>query len=369
MADELTIAGGITPQRLQAAQRQVHVALFAQLGSILFMGLVAWQGIAPWQLVLAWAPLSMLGSAAALAALRRGWSHELRDPALTAPQIIWSNLSTAACYAMCGPVRGAVFVMLCLTLLFSIFALPARTVRWIAAYTVALFGIVMATMARLQPERYPPLQEAATFLLLALAVPSMAQLATRMSELRQRIGRQREELAKALERIQTMASHDELTGLPNRRHLGEILERARGHSERGRGFAVAMVDLDHFKRINDQYGHAAGDFVLQHFSRTARDAVRVEDTVGRWGGEEFLIVLEGSTPSGVSVAARRVCTSVAASEVLLPDQAGSLRYTVSMGVATHRAGETVQRTIERADELLYRAKSEGRNCVLLEQSS
>ena len=355
-------------ERVRAWQRQVLVALVAQLGSIGFMVLVAWQGIAPWALVLAWAPLSMLGSAVALAALQFGWSHRLEDPALTAPQMVWANLSTAACYAMCGPVRGAVFVMLCLTLLFSIFALPARTVRWLAGYTLVLFGVVMATMAWLQPARYPALQEGVTFMLMAFAIPAMAQLATRMSQLRQQLGRQRQELQEALERIRVMASHDELTALPNRRFLAQTIERARGHSERGRGFSLALVDLDHFKRVNDTHGHAVGDLVLRQFATVARSAVRAEDTVGRWGGEEFLVVFEGSPPEGALIGARRVCELAAADGVALPG-GGTLHYTVSIGLVSHRRGETAEQTIERADALLYRAKAEGRNQVRLDTDS
>jgi diguanylate cyclase (GGDEF)-like protein len=359
-----------SPERVRSWQRQVLVALGAQLASIGFMVLAAAQGAAEWPFVLAWAPLSVLGSVVALLALQHGWSHRLRDPALTAPQMVWANLSTATCYALCGPLRGAVFLMLCLTLLFSIFALPARTVRWLALYTVGLFGAVMAAMSQLQPERYPPAQEIATFVLLVASVLPMALLATRMSELRERMGRQQRELAAALERIGQMATRDELTGLPNRRWLTERLEHLQRRAERGLGSCLAMVDVDHFKRINDTHGHAVGDLSLRHVAAVLARSVRAHDALGRWGGEEFLVAYDDLPQGAVQTAApqmaQRLCDAVRSAPVPLPS-GGSLTVTVSVGVALWRPGESIAQTLERADGLLYQAKAQGRDRVVADE--
>jgi GGDEF domain-containing protein len=105
------------------------------------------------------------------------------------------------------------------------------------------------------------------------------------------LGEQKQELTVALEQIQLMAAHDDLTGLLNRRHMVVLLEQETQRSLRsGRGFCLALIDMDHFKRVNDRYGHAAGDAVLRAFSDTAQAVLRRSDVLARWGGEEFVLM-------------------------------------------------------------------------------
>ena len=161
-----------------------------------------------------------------------------------------------------------------------------------------------------------------------------------------------------------LASRDELTGLFNRRHMSELLRRQRMACKRsGEGFAVALVDLDHFKRINDAHGHAAGDSVLRAFAEEAGAAMRGTDTVGRWGGEEFLIIYPRNTADEAAQGATRLCERVAA--VVVTTQSGQpLTFTVSIGLTEHLPPESVEATIERADRAMYQAKSQGRNRVV-----
>jgi diguanylate cyclase len=161
-----------------------------------------------------------------------------------------------------------------------------------------------------------------------------------------------------------LAARDDLTGLFNRRHMGELMAQQRAACQReGDGFAVALVDLDHFKRINDTHGHAVGDKVLRAFAEQARAAMRGTDIVGRWGGEEFLIIYPRSTAREAEQAAARLRERVAAAVVTTPC-GQPLRFTVSIGLTEHAPPESIEALVERADRAMYRAKTQGRDRVV-----
>lgn len=154
---------------------------------------------------------------------------------------------------------------------------------------------------------------------------------------------------------------DPLTGLANRRALIERLERQAAEAGAGQGFSVAMIDLDNFKRVNDSLGHAAGDVVLQALSDLLAARVPAAALVGRWGGEEFLIVMDSSGP-----ALSPWCEMLRADiERLTVDCNGrQLRVTASIGTAVHEPALSYEDTLRAADRALYAAKSCGRNRVV-----
>jgi diguanylate cyclase len=161
--------------------------------------------------------------------------------------------------------------------------------------------------------------------------------------------------------LSELASRDELTGLFNRRHMSDLLAQQRQACQRsGGGFAVALVDLDHFKHINDSHGHAVGDSVLRAFAEQAGAAMRGTDNVGRWGGEEFLVIYPGSTAHEAAQGAERLRERAAATVVTTPAGA-TLSFTVSVGLTEHLPPESVEALVERADRAMYQAKSQGRN--------
>ncbi|RAU43237.1 MULTISPECIES: sensor domain-containing diguanylate cyclase [unclassified Pseudomonas] len=166
-------------------------------------------------------------------------------------------------------------------------------------------------------------------------------------------------------RIETQAMVDSLTGLPNRRGFDRIALGAMDEMRRERKSLSAMLlDLDHFKRLNDTYGHLAGDEVLIGFSDDVRRCLRESDIICRWGGEEFIILLKDTNTHG----ARRVAEKIR----LLAEQhtyvfgGAALQVTVSLGVTELHAGDTLQSLIARADQALYSAKQSGRNRVCTE---
>lgn len=168
------------------------------------------------------------------------------------------------------------------------------------------------------------------------------------------------ELERAYARVEELSRTDELTGLPNRRAVLEILTREHARRERtGSALAAILADVDDFKRCNDGWGHECGDEVLRHLAQLLRSAVRATDTVGRWGGEEFLIVLPATDLEGARVVAEKIRATVAASPITWQGQ--SIQLTLTLGVCD--AEGSIAQMLRLADEAMYRGKHEGKNQV------
>src|SRR5581483_8833868 len=178
-----------------------------------------------------------------------------------------------------------------------------------------------------------------------------------------RVKRLQDELRDRNAELDAVSRTDALTGLHNRRHAAEHLVR-HVSSARRHGFelSVLMFDIDHFKAINDTYGHAGGDAVLREFAARVQPTLRTEDIPARWGGEEFLIIAPVTSSDGAHALAERIRASIAATPFAVgPHQTCSV--TVSVGCATTR-GEDPDALIGRADDALYQAKTGGRDQVV-----
>jgi diguanylate cyclase (GGDEF)-like protein len=167
----------------------------------------------------------------------------------------------------------------------------------------------------------------------------------------------------AEQRMADLANLDSLTGLPNRRHLSNALEILRDRAERqGGGFCVAIGDIDHFKRFNDEYSHECGDFVLREVAQQLRTCLRNDDTIGRWGGEEFLLILATNDVVQAAVILERIRLQLETSRFCFEDK--SLAITMTFGVALFGAGQNLEASIRLADDRLYLGKQAGRNRVV-----
>jgi diguanylate cyclase (GGDEF)-like protein len=162
------------------------------------------------------------------------------------------------------------------------------------------------------------------------------------------------------ERLRILSSTDPLTSVYNRRYFIEKLE-GEFHcvqEQDGGTFSVALLDIDHFKRINDCFGHHAGDIVLIKLTQTIHNRIRKIDCLARWGGEEFIILFPHTKLAEAKLLIEELRNSISKMDTSI-----SSRITVSIGVAEYCAGETVDSIIQRADNMMYKAKNAGRNCV------
>ncbi|CAN5458600.1 GGDEF domain-containing protein [soil metagenome] len=342
---------------------QTTIAIGVTLSGVAAMQLVAWAGFASWNAVVPWTVASVAGYAGFFAAIRFGWSERCADPALTAAQMIYAVSCCAVGYAVAGPMRGAVFPLAMVVLMFGMFQLPPRHVLFVCIYSVLAFGAVMVSMTFLQPAVFPLPIELSHFALIATMMPTVSLLASQLSRMRARLQTQKAELRKALAHIEFLATRDELTGLINRRHITDLLEREERRSTRnGTSFCIALVDIDHFKRVNDTYGHGAGDDSLRAFAKTGTALTRASDALARWGGEEFLLLITDSALLPACDAIERLRKAIAQLSIHSGDSV--IRMTISAGVVQHDADASLRQTIERADASLYRAKSCGRNRVV-----
>jgi diguanylate cyclase (GGDEF)-like protein len=167
-------------------------------------------------------------------------------------------------------------------------------------------------------------------------------------------------LRAALAASEMVAARDQLTGLWNRRAFDQRLQEVLAHLDRHDGtFSLLLLDLDHFKHINDQYGHVVGDEVLRRFADVLHERLRQNDIDARWGGEEFVVLADGARLEAAYALAEHIRTAVENTAFTGPS-----RVTVSIGVAEYRPDETGDSLLARADDALYEAKRTGRNCVV-----
>jgi diguanylate cyclase (GGDEF)-like protein len=180
-------------------------------------------------------------------------------------------------------------------------------------------------------------------------------------------------LKKAKEELRYQASHDPLTGLYNRRHMIEQLQQGISQAMRYRhDYTIVMFDLDHFKQVNDIHGHAAGDLVLSNMAAVLRESVRESDIPGRWGGEEFIVLLPHTNLAGAVKAAEQWLARIRRTPAML-DNGKAISTSFSAGVATldldsdcRDAKALMEQLLHEADERMYAAKTQGRNRVCVD---
>jgi diguanylate cyclase (GGDEF)-like protein len=331
----------------------------------LFLALFAAAGTIPAALALDYGIVAATVCALAWLAFVKGWNLRARDPNLTEPLMIVAVLLQLG-VAVAAPQLAFPF----LANLFTAFAFGMLWLdlrRAVAVCLAVVFGagIVFAAVGdRIGAPTARPVEVFLVWSYFSLVLGRCLLVSVAANESRARLAASRRKLGDTLEQVQRLASRDELTRALNRRSLVSALERECARTERGGPtFCVAMIDLDHFKRINDTHGHAAGDAVLRAFAAAVHDTMRATDVFGRYGGEEFMLVLVGTPADAARDAVERIRAVVAGLDWRAI--VGDTPVTLSAGVAACRKGEVVEELLQRADRALYEAKHGGRNRTVL----
>jgi diguanylate cyclase (GGDEF)-like protein len=293
--------------------------------------------------------------------LRSGLNKRFADPSQTEYQIDAAIVFIGIGYWLVAPFGRAIpLVLLVVVLMFGMFCTTPKQLGRCCLWAMGVMSLAFAMAASDQPDEVTTTQQWFHAVMLALVLPTVYVLGSQLSLIRNRLRERKNELAFALQRIEALATTDMLTGLLNRRQMHHVLDHQEEVAIRqNQDFCICMLDIDHFKRFNDLYGHNVGDEVLRVFASTAQQALRETDVICRWGGEEFLVMMRSDAlQAGTAIQRLRLDLM----DACFPSSDGSpLTVTFSAGLTTYRRGESISSMIERADRALYQAKAQGRN--------
>ena len=309
-------------------------------------------------------------------AIRSGFNLKFADPSLTFAQMCAATLTVMYVMYYANESRGLLLLMYVIMLLFGIFRLNTRDFFLISIFTLLTYGADIILLYIFRPEGVNFRNELLQWIVLAIVMIDFSFIGGYISSLRRNLRTSHSELKKTVENlnisqselekslavIQEIAIHDELTGFYNRRHLLELLENEKNRSLRGNAvFTIAMLDIDHFKKVNDTYGHQAGDEVLRRVSAAIKSTMRNTDFCGRYGGEEFVLVLIQTDLKEAMICAERMRANI--EKCRFPGIGNGLTITASIGLSQYQTREEIDTMVARADRALYRAKEGGRNRV------
>ena len=345
-------------------RRQIQVAIAASyILDALILLLYARAGTIPATIGPAFASCGLLSVAFYLALSETGFTERFKDHYFVAPQLIIS-IAIMLAFTYIAPEVGMMFLCT-LFVVFSFGSLRSTPQQSAMVWTAMAFGLAALFLLTDKPISMPHgshLERFATMSVFILTIGRCMFLGMFSSSMRQSLYASGLKLREAYRRIEELAELDELTGSFNRRcimrMLGEEITRAHRLTA---PFSIALIDLDWFKRVNDAYGHPTGDEVLRTFAITMFANIRSIDKFGRYGGEEFLLVL----PDTNKDAAARILDRLRAIIADLDWSAFSpgMRVTISAGVAMLRPDESADTFLARADSALYAAKARGRNRI------
>ncbi len=293
---------------------------------------------------------------------RSGLNLRFGDPSLTTEMIVAAILTLAYLMYHAPAVRNALSLFYLVALLFGVLRLGTARLFALAAMAFVAHAAVLTLSGYLSG---PAAADGWTQLVtLAIVLPWFAAMGGYVNKLRHRLSDSNRQLKVAVDHAEEIAMRDVLTGAYNRRYLMDALGREIARADRlGTPLSVCLFDIDHFKGINDTLGHAAGDAVLKHFATVAGIGLRAVDVFGRFGGEEFLLILPGTEARGAGAVAERIRAGV--EHAAFPGVPASQHITVTIGVANHARGQRGDAVIGEADSALYRGKHAGRNRVVV----
>lgn len=356
----------------QLRLRRLGMSCLSYLVSAAIGGLFLSQGLIELQAMINFMIMALVINLGLFLAIRTNWNLRFREPSLTFPQMVLALFPVLyLIYSLdSGQARAIMLVIATVPPLYGTLALDTKRFLLLAVIWVVAYGATIGMLYWQHPELMNNTLEIIQFLALMLSMGEISIIGGYISGLRSKLNRRNqkltattEELNAALEEIQDLAIRDVLTGLVNRRHLFDVLTQEINRCTRATNtFSLCILDIDFFKQVNDKYGHSAGDEVLTTLASTVSENLRNMDCFGRYGGEEFLLILPLAPLDAAMTKAERVRCQIEA--IRFPSIADNFGVTVSIGIAEYQCGESPDDAISRADAALYQAKAQGRNRIV-----
>ncbi|MDE8346082.1 MAG: GGDEF domain-containing protein [Acidocella sp.] len=313
--------------------------------------------------ILTW--VAVAGSAVFYALIRSGLGDQVDGPnAFKIPQQIFAILLLVWTFAISGADRGAVISLMVLNSAFAMFALRPRAVIELTLFALFALAAVIAGRYWLSGSASGLRDSLFELFYATVSMLPICVMARQISRMKMALRSERKALERAMAQIRLLADSDELTGLLNRRAMLQVMQSETNKRASAAGqICVALLDIDHFKSINDRFGHQTGDEVLRLFAEIASSTLRMGDVLARWGGEEFLLLLPDTSMAQAVPCVERLRAA------LVPAAFGhiapGLNVTISAGITNLHHGDRLEAAIERADQAMYRAKQAGRDRVMI----
>jgi diguanylate cyclase len=350
-------------QRRRAWLRECAVIAISYALNGFFIGLFAFTGTVSWVAGLMYALPGCVISAVTAHLIASGRTAHFKDPSVSLVHTVGSASLCVLGVGLFPQMAFAYGLMLFTTFITATYRMPKRQVQFTLVSAASLFACVtLALGQRLQIPHETTGEQLLSWVFFVVTLGRCVMLSVINAQNNRLLRDRGHQMAATLAQIERLANHDELTGVLNRRRLLQVLNEEMAHTDRsGTPVSVALFDLDHFKTVNDTLGHLTGDQVLKQFAAAVQAQARTTDRFGRYGGEEFLLVLTGVDVAQAEQAVER--TRNALSLVDWGAVAPGLRVTFSAGVATYRDKESAELLLGRADLGLYEAKHAGRDCT------
>jgi len=349
--------------------RRMRMGLVSHTVVWLLLVLCSALGMLPWWVTACYVGATGLTQVVFHRIFRLHLNLGFRDPSMTFWQVfapipvgLW-----AAYFVTEHALQPVIPMLVAIPAIYAILALGTRQLLRLAGAFLAGYLLLQLAIWQREPGAFDLAHEVVVLLAFIVLMVQLAVVGGFISQLRRKLHERNIDLRGTMARLnevnaelEVLAERDPLTGVYNRRRLLERLEEEVERSRRGSTpMAVCMLDVDHFKQVNDRHGHQAGDEVLRQVANTIAASLRSIDSLGRYGGEEFVLVLPQTPRAGAREKAERVRGAI---DLSCP--CGE-PLTVSIGVADYQPGDSVDTLLARADAALYEAKARGRNQVVL----
>lgn len=349
------------PSQSQSARQALRLKRFLIASStyalgLLIMALCSALGLIAIDQVLLIGLVFLVVNVALFTMFRSGLNLRFADPSLTRLQVLVGVTMVALILVLGARIHFLAVPFYSVVFVFAMLQLKPRELVGVEIYVLVTYALAIAIRRWRFAGLLDPHNEAIEVVLVVFCSAWYAMAAGYIGNLRAR-------LRESVKTIEQLAIRDALTDTWNRRHIDALLSAELQRKMRtGGALCACLVDLDHFKSINDRFGHLVGDAVLRRVAQTLKAELRFIDQLGRFGGEEFLIVLPGASLDDAEACAERLLRSVASLALLAdPDD----RVTVSIGVAECEGAEEYEPFLARVDAALYQAKRAGRNRVAI----